>query len=463
MKFHASARIVSCILAGILGFSGMSIASADVFHRFWIRGPIFDTYVRLGGHGFFGDAVGPEAQLSDGGKAQHFERDTSIYWKSNVSGGVSRQVGGAIRQRWAQAGWQEGSLGYPVTDENGLPERFGRYNHFENGSIYWSPETGARIVSGRIRDYWASRGWERSHLGLPVGDAYGGFGSLTQQFENGSVRVVPAASGELPAHTIRPHSSYEMTLPILPADVGVDSLTAHLTPAGLNQHVIRDFGAYFPFSGCSGLLVAGKVCNLTTVAGRTEPIEVVHVDDEGFALRTGAGSPEGEGRLITFEFVLLEAGYSRGDLVHADRIRELAWVATRDKPWVGLRVKSSGPIAGAQWAGPFNNRRLAAAAWAKMTANTVLRLPSMDTVFLVEGIPSLEDLIRVLEIGHKSGPIVKENRSPNLMGDAGRSAHEELENLAPTGQVPLVEVPDTVEDIVNWPVTNLPKGGTDVR
>jgi hypothetical protein len=63
-----------------------------------------------------------------------------------------------------------GFLGYPTTDETVTPDGIGRYNHFQNGSIYWSPTTGAHEVRGAIREEWAARGWEKSTLGYPVSD-----------------------------------------------------------------------------------------------------------------------------------------------------------------------------------------------------------------------------------------------------------------------------------------------------
>ena len=45
-----------------------------------------------------------------------------------------------------------GFLHYPVTDETGTPDGVGRFNHFEGGSIYWTPGTGAKEVHGAIRD-----------------------------------------------------------------------------------------------------------------------------------------------------------------------------------------------------------------------------------------------------------------------------------------------------------------------
>ena len=57
-----------------------------------------------------------------------------------------------------------------MTDETVTPDGVGRYNHFQNGSIYWTAITGAHEVHGAIRDRWAALGWERSMLGYPVSD-----------------------------------------------------------------------------------------------------------------------------------------------------------------------------------------------------------------------------------------------------------------------------------------------------
>jgi uncharacterized protein with LGFP repeats len=46
----------------------------------------------------------------------------------------------------------------------------GRFNHFQAGSIYWTPDTGAHPVRGSILSLWASMGWEGSCLGYPISD-----------------------------------------------------------------------------------------------------------------------------------------------------------------------------------------------------------------------------------------------------------------------------------------------------
>jgi uncharacterized protein with LGFP repeats len=75
-------------------------------------------------------------------------------------------------------GWETSFLGYPITDESITPDGIGRYNHFRktdssgtrDGSIYWTPSTGAHETHGVIRDKWASLGWETSSLGYPISD-----------------------------------------------------------------------------------------------------------------------------------------------------------------------------------------------------------------------------------------------------------------------------------------------------
>lgn len=93
-------------------------------------------------------------------------------------------VHGAIAQKWQALGCGA-FLGQPITDELGTPDGSGRYNHFENGSIYWTPWTGAFEVHGDIRARWAAMGWEQSSLGYPVSDEHDAPGGRQNDFENG--------------------------------------------------------------------------------------------------------------------------------------------------------------------------------------------------------------------------------------------------------------------------------------
>jgi hypothetical protein len=103
-----------------------------------------------------------------------------------------------IYAEWNRVGLSSGFLGHPITDETVTPDGIGRYNHFQNGSIYWSPTTDAHEVHGAIRGLWASLGWEKSSLGYPVSDEMDdvdGSGRVigrVSHFEHGAIHWNPA-------------------------------------------------------------------------------------------------------------------------------------------------------------------------------------------------------------------------------------------------------------------------------
>ncbi|WP_273406584.1 LGFP repeat-containing protein [Corynebacterium ureicelerivorans] len=103
---------------------------------------------------------------------------------------IAGNVGGRIRDKRGDLGWENAALGYPVTDELTTPDRKGKYNHFQSGSIYYSPAGGVRTVSGKIRDFWAKAGWEKSSLGFPSSDPYtAGGGTKLHRRRHPSVRT----------------------------------------------------------------------------------------------------------------------------------------------------------------------------------------------------------------------------------------------------------------------------------
>ncbi len=94
---------------------------------------------------------------------------------------------GAIKQKYdSDPNWAN-VLGKPTTLELPAPDQRGRYNHFERGSIYWAPWTGAWAVYGNIRVAWEKLGWERSTLGYPTSDERTDGNTRMQEFERGSL------------------------------------------------------------------------------------------------------------------------------------------------------------------------------------------------------------------------------------------------------------------------------------
>ncbi|MDZ7912887.1 MAG: M57 family metalloprotease [Rhodococcus sp. (in: high G+C Gram-positive bacteria)] len=134
-------------------------------------GKILEEFNQAGGWNFFGNAVHGEADASRNGRWQPFVNGSSIYWHSLVSGGHANQIGGLIRDKWGETGYEDGPLMYPTTRElpTGPP---GRFNRFEGGNIYWSQSTGAHPVWGLILNKYATKQWENGSLGFPTSDEF---------------------------------------------------------------------------------------------------------------------------------------------------------------------------------------------------------------------------------------------------------------------------------------------------
>jgi len=130
-----------------------------------------------------------EMALPDGrGRVRDFEHG-SIYWTPEHG---AFEVHGAIRVKWAECGGHRGFLRYPVTDEIGCGPGAGRFNHFEGGSIYWRQDIGAHEVHGAIRDRWAQMGWQDSPLGYPISDERGSPERRASTFQHGTITWTPS-------------------------------------------------------------------------------------------------------------------------------------------------------------------------------------------------------------------------------------------------------------------------------
>jgi uncharacterized protein with LGFP repeats len=150
-----------------------------------IRGAIRGTWGSLGWeNSALGFPVSNEMGTPNGtGRYNHFQNG-SVYWTPSLG---AQEVRGAIRGTWASLGWENSALGYPTTNEMVTPNGVGRYNHFQGGSVYWTPTTGAREVRGAIRQRWAASGWENGSLGFPTSNEYAVPGGRRNDFQRGSI------------------------------------------------------------------------------------------------------------------------------------------------------------------------------------------------------------------------------------------------------------------------------------
>jgi len=130
----------------------------------------------------FGACVNNEYDVK-GGKAQDF-RGGRAYWSPETGAHV---LFGRIGARYSEFGGPDSWLGHPTSGEKATPDGKGRYVHFQNGSIYWTAETGARALPKDIFDAWGSQGWEGGSLGYPTEDTVEHNGNYIQKFQGGYV------------------------------------------------------------------------------------------------------------------------------------------------------------------------------------------------------------------------------------------------------------------------------------
>jgi uncharacterized protein with LGFP repeats len=150
-------------------FEGGVIVSHPELGVFEVHGDINAKYRERGGTAM-GYPTTDETVTPDGrGRFNHFfdpasGSTRSIYWTPETGAHV---VEGLIRNRFAAVGWERG-IGYPATDELETHDKAGRYQVFEHGQIVWHPTTDAHAVIGAILAHYGSLGG--SAFGYPTTD-----------------------------------------------------------------------------------------------------------------------------------------------------------------------------------------------------------------------------------------------------------------------------------------------------
>lgn len=101
-----------------------------------------DSKAQQLGSGFLGDPVSDIRTAQDGiGRSREY-RNGSIYWSPDTG---AHEIHGAIRDKWISVGAENGQLGYPTTDEMQARDGFSRMVRFQRGTITWNDRTGARV------------------------------------------------------------------------------------------------------------------------------------------------------------------------------------------------------------------------------------------------------------------------------------------------------------------------------
>jgi uncharacterized protein with LGFP repeats len=166
--------------------SAYNSSSGGTGSGFTVGGAIATEYNSLGGSsGFLGQPTTNETATGDGtGRYNNFQNDGSIYWTPSTG---AHEVHGAIRDEWASIGLQASPVGYPTGDQTVTADGVGRFNNFQNGVIYWTPATGAHEIQGVILNKWIALSRESGVLGYPTSDELADPVGRRSNFQNGYV------------------------------------------------------------------------------------------------------------------------------------------------------------------------------------------------------------------------------------------------------------------------------------
>jgi uncharacterized protein with LGFP repeats len=147
-----------------------------------VRGDILAKWRQWGAEsGKLGYPTGDDTAAANGGYLTTF-RGGTIYWSPNTRAKVLR---GPILARYVAHGGPR-VLGYPMTNSVAAAAG-GTKAELQGGAIYWSKVTGAHVVRGDILARWRQLGAETGRLGYPTGDDTAVPGGYRTDFRGGTV------------------------------------------------------------------------------------------------------------------------------------------------------------------------------------------------------------------------------------------------------------------------------------
>lgn len=143
--------------------------------------------------GPLGAADGDPYPIGDNGFGQDFVNG-KIFYSPDTGANV---VTGQVLAKYESVGGPEGDLGFPVTDEQdgGLApaSRMSTFAAEDKPVIFWTPDYGAVIVRGPIYAAWDKLGAATGELGAPVADQTQNGDVITQRFASGAISWDTAA------------------------------------------------------------------------------------------------------------------------------------------------------------------------------------------------------------------------------------------------------------------------------
>jgi hypothetical protein len=133
-----------------------------------------------------------------------------IYWTPETG---ARPIPNNLFETWSELGYEGGALGYPIAyhtvlvNETGAP--IGDVQAFERGVLYRKYGQPGFYVTGKIGDAWKAAGFEKSEFGWPTSNEIPFDGGRYQEFEHG--RIVWSPDGVV---MLKPTAGTDTIVPV---------------------------------------------------------------------------------------------------------------------------------------------------------------------------------------------------------------------------------------------------------
>ncbi|MEW5810974.1 MAG: hypothetical protein AB1925_16130 [Actinomycetota bacterium] len=143
--------------------------------------------------GPLGASEGEPYKIGADGLGQDFVNG-KIFYSPDTGANV---VTGQVLAKYESVGGPEGDLGFPVTGEvdGGVApaSRMSSFAAADKPVIFWTPDHGAVIVRGAMNAAWEKLGGATGELGAPVADQTQSGDEITQKFSGGAITYDTAA------------------------------------------------------------------------------------------------------------------------------------------------------------------------------------------------------------------------------------------------------------------------------
>jgi len=150
-------------------------------------GPIRDRWSQTGyQNGKMGYPTGPVTITSDNKTSWQPYQNGYIVWSEQTGAWESK---GAIRDYWAKLDYQAGVMGYPTGPVITTSDSKTSWQSYQNGYIIWGDNSGAWESKGAIRDRWAQLGYQNGTAGFPIdNERYDpNTNTWSQRYQNGVI------------------------------------------------------------------------------------------------------------------------------------------------------------------------------------------------------------------------------------------------------------------------------------